>query len=143
MSTDLATVAADLQTFLESSVPAKWKISNAETLGTTKTVGVVVTWEQLDISQDTADATPLPEGWVWVTFQIVISVPETNAARAMVRLTKETGVLLQIFDASPDLRWGPDATRTRLETGESAFVIPLAVLAANNPPTATPAPEEE
>ncbi|AZS40048.1 hypothetical protein CVS54_01370 [Microbacterium oxydans] len=139
MSSELATVAADLQTFLEAEVPTKWKVINAETLGTSKTTGVVVTWEQLDLSQIAEDQ-KLPEGWLWVTFQIVISVPETDATKAMPRLTKETGVLLQIFDASPELRWGPDATRTRLETGESAFVIPLAVLASNNPPTATPAP---
>lgn len=140
MSSDLTTVAADLQTFLEGAVPTKWKVSNAETLGTSKTTGVVLSWEQLDLSQDTADSTSLPEGWVWVTFQTVLSVPETDATKAMPKLTAAAGQLLQIFDASPDLRWGPDATRTRLTMGESAFVIPLAVLASNNPPTATPAP---
>lgn len=135
MSSELATVAAGLQAFLEAEVPEKWKVINAEKLGTSKTTGIVVSWEQLDISQDTADATALPEGWVWVTFQTVLSVPETDAVKAMPRLTAAAGALLGIFDASPDLRWGPDATRTRLETGESAFVIPLAVLASNAAPT--------
>lgn len=143
MSSELATVAADLQTFLEAEVPNAWKVINAEKLGTSKTTGVVVSWEQLDLSWLADAKEELPEGWLWVTFQIVLSVPETDAVKAMPKLTTAAGTLLRIFDASPELRWGPDATRTRLETGESAFVIPLAVLASNappTPPTPTPAP---
>lgn len=141
MSSELATIAADVQSFLESACPPKWKVLNAEQLGKSKTTGVVLTYEQLDISQN-AEGQDLPEGWVWVTFQVVLSVPETDAVKAMARLTPEAGKLIQIFDASPDLRWGPDATRTRLDTGESAFVVPLAVLASNYPP-APPTPEPD
>lgn len=141
MSSELATVAADLQTFLEDTVPEKWKVINAEKLGTSKTTGVVVTYEQLDLSWLADGKAELPFGWLWVTFQIVISVPETDAIKAMPKLTAAAGQLLQIFDASPEVRWGPDATRTRLDTGESAFVVPLAVLASNMPPTPTPEPE--
>lgn len=148
MSSELPDIAANLQTFLEESCPPAWRIVNAETLGTSKTSGVVLSWEQLDISQ-VAEGQQLPEGWVWVTFQVVLSVPETDATKAMPKLTATAGQLLQVFDSSPDLRWGPDATRTRLTTGESAFVIPLAVLASNAPPptpepaTEPVAPEEE
>lgn len=141
MSSELAAVATDLQTFLEESVPAKWRVVNAETLGASKTTGVVVSWEQLDLSWFSDGKEELPLGWLWVTFQIVISVPETDAVKAMPKLTAAAGQLLQILDASPEVRWGPDATRTRLDTGESAFVIPLAVLASNMPPTPTPEPE--
>lgn len=141
MSSDLDTAAADLHAFLEAEVPAGWKVINAEKLGTSKTTGVVLSYEQLDISQE-ALGQDLPEGWLWVTFQVVLSVAGTDATKAMPKLTVAAGELIRILDASPDLRWGPDATRTRLDTGESAFIIPLASLASNIPP-APPTPEPD
>lgn len=134
MSSELTTVLADLETFFKETVPTNWLVSNAETLGKTKTRKVVLTFEQLDVSQE-ALGTDLPQGWVWVTFQLVLSTPETDAVKGLSRLTTELGKLLQVLDASPELVWGPDAVRTRLDTGESAYIIPLAVLASNNPPT--------
>jgi hypothetical protein len=140
VSSELPTAAADLEAFFKAQCPSAWRVVNAETLGTTKTAGVVLSYEQLDLSQE-ALGQQLPEGVLWVTFQLVLSVPETNAVKAMLRLTGEAATLIRILDASPDLKWGPDATRTRLETGETAFVIPLALLTTN--PEPTPAPEEE
>lgn len=148
MSSELVTAVADLDAFLVEHCPPAWRVLNAEKLGKAKSTKPVLTFEQLDISQETLGQ-QLPEGWLWATFQLVLSTPETDAVKGMARLTTEASTLLQILDASPDLRWGPDATRTRLDTGESAFIIPIALLASNYPipesePVTEPdAPEEE
>lgn len=131
MSSELVTVAQDLHAYLTDQCPKAWKITNAEELGKTKTTGVVLTWEQLDISIESLGQ-ELPAGAVWVTFQLVLSVPETNATRALPRLTRAMSDLIPVLDAAPEFRWGPDATRTRLVTGESAYLIPIAALVTNH-----------
>ena len=138
MSSELITVAPELEAYLKSVCPPAWRVVNAETLGSSKTSGIVLSYEQLDVSLESLGQ-ELPPGWLWVTFQLVLSAPETEAVKALARLMGELSTLLQVLDASEELRWGPDATRTRLTTGETAFVIPIAFLASNTPPTPEPA----
>lgn len=137
MSSNLRTVKADLQAFLETVAPSGWLVLDAEKAGTNKLTKVAVTYEQLDVSIE-ADGQPLSPGWVWVTFQLVLSTPETDAVKGLLRLTNALADLLLILDASPELKW-TEATRTRLTTGESAFIIPIALLAEN----AELSPEED
>lgn len=141
MSSELVSAAADFGAFLKEQAPSEWRVVNAEKL-TGKTSGIVLSYEQLDVSQ-VAEGQALPEFWTWVTFQLVLSTPETDAVKGLLRLTQELSPLLQILDASPDIKWGPDATRTRLTSGESAFIIPVAFLASNYPPTPEPEPDAE
>lgn len=149
MSSELTSVSADLKAYLKAVCPPAWRVVNAETLGTAKTSGIVLSYEQLDVSQESLGQ-ELPPGYFWVTFQLVLSTPETDAVKALSRLMGELSALLHVLDSSEDLRWGPDATRTRLTTGETAFIIPIAFLANNPQPTPDPepaiepdAPEEE
>lgn len=143
MSSELVTVAADLEAFFKESAPSTWRVVNAELLSNkNRTTGVVLSYEQLDLARE-ALGQELRDGYVWVTFQLVLSTEETDAVKGMKRLTAEAATLLQILDASPDFRWGPEATRTRLETGESAFLIPIAFLATHFPPTPAPVTEPD
>lgn len=139
MSSELRTVAADVEAFLKAECPQTWRVANVETLGS-KTSGVVLSYEQMDIAQE-ALGQQLPEGVVWVSFLLILSTPETDAVKGLRRATEELSTLLQILDASPDLKWGPDATRLRFDGGESGYSVPVAFLATNYPPTPEPDPE--
>lgn len=138
MSSELVSAAADFGAFLEESVPDAWKVRNAYDLGTSKLSGVVLSYQQLDVlTQATGEQLPL--GYVWITFRLVLSSPETDAKKGVPRVTRELATLLQVLDASPDIEW-TEAEFARVETGESAFFIPVAFLATNFPP-APPTPE--
>ncbi|APH44877.1 hypothetical protein BMW26_07840 [Microbacterium sp. 1.5R] len=130
-----------MEAFLKAECPSNWRVANVETLGS-KTSGVVLSYEQMDVSAKTDDQ-ELPEGWVWVAFMLILSTPETDAVKGLRHATEELSTLLLILDASPDLKWGPDATRLRFEAGESGYSIPIAFLATNTPPTPEPDPEPD
>lgn len=138
MSSNLRTVKADIQEFLETVTPNNWLVMDAEKVGSQKLSKIGLTYEQLDISAE-ALGQELPSGWVWVSFQLVLSTPETDAVKGIERLTGVLADFLLILDASPELRW-TDATRTRLDTGESAYIIPIALLAETTPPAPEPIP---
>ncbi len=142
MSSNLRTVAADLEEFLVEQCPSTWRIVNAEKLGSAKTTKVVLTYEQLDVLAS-ANGTDLSVGWVGVSFQLVLSTPETGATKALPRVTNALAELLLVLDSTDQVYYS-DATRTRLDTGETAFVLPVVVLATYVPtPEPIPAPEEE
>lgn len=131
MSSNLRTVKADIEEFLKETVPSTWLVLDAETAGKNRLTKVALTYEQLDVSIE-ALGQQLPQGHLWVTFQLVLSTPETDAVKGLLRLTNALADLLLILDESPEVRW-TDATLTRLATGEMAYVIPIALLAINSP----------
>lgn len=141
MSFDLRSVAADLETFLVETCPDAWKVVNAEKLNG-KTTGLVLSYEQLD-ALATANSAPLPAGWIGVTFQLVLSTPETDATKAMPRASRALADLFIALDTSNQVYYD-DATRTRLSTGETAYVVPVLVLARYTPtPEPEPVPEPD
>lgn len=130
MSFNFSTVGAELEAFLKENVPSTWLVAHASK-AQAKLTKVALTWQQLDIDSKN-DNGRLPFGWASVTFDLVLSVPETDPVKSMERAMQELPSLLNLLDDHDQLHW-ESAEQRRLETGELAFLLPIAVLATYLP----------
>lgn len=126
---NFATAGHELEAQMKEVLPSTWIVAHASK-AQTKLTKVALTWEQLDFS-DSLDTQKLPVGWAGVTFALALSVPETDNLKAMDRAMTELPALLRALDAHPALYWDSGEQR-KLDTGELAFLIPIAVLATYN-----------
>lgn len=127
MSFEFATVAAELEAYLKPRLPEAWRVLDAAKLGTTKTVGVVLTYTQGDTGTK-VDGQQLGAGQVGVDFALILSTPETDSAKGWPRLNAEAPHLFRALDAHSQLLW-TDAERGILQSGESIYLIPIQVIA--------------
>lgn len=134
MSSDLATVAADLADYLVANCPTGWIIADSEKLR--KTTKTALSYEQGDLTIDVIGQ-DLPTGFIGVEFLLTLSTPETDATKGLPRVTEAMGHLFAALDMTDQIRHA-NAERVRLDTGESAYRLPIAVLAAYNIPTSQP-----
>ncbi|WP_341941731.1 hypothetical protein [Microbacterium sp. LWH10-1.2] len=139
MSSELVNVAADLEAYLVDTCPPEWRVINGEKYGS-RVNGIVLAYDQLDITTSVlgTDVTP---GFVAVGFDLYLIAPETDAVKGLLRVTSAMADLYRALDQTDQIPYA-DAQRGRLETGESTYRLPVAVITTYLPitPLETPAP---
>lgn len=115
-----------LEAVLKAAVPSTWSVRDAEAK-VTKALGIVVFYEQGDISNEIAQK-HLNPGYVGVDFTLTVTAPESEPVKGTRTATSALLTLLPALDAMPDLFWGPTATKIRLESGETAYRLPITFL---------------
>lgn len=121
---------------LTAALPTRWKIRDAEAKPV-KALGIVLFFEQLDFHSE-VNGEELPRGFVGVDYMLTLTSPEANVTKATKAVTDALLELLPALDEMPDLYWS-DAEKQRLETGETAYRLPVTLISRYTPePTTTP-----
>lgn len=115
-----------LETVLRAALPTDWRIQDAEAKSD-KALSTVVYYEQGDISNEVAQQ-HLNPGYVGVDFTLTVVAPESEPVKGTRTATSALLTLLPFLDAMPDLFWGPVASKIRLESGETAYRLPITFL---------------
>lgn len=130
MSYEIATVAPALEATLKEALPG-WSVSNIDLGPRTNTLNIGLTYEQLDVSSEFAGQR-LAAGWLAVTFNLVLSAPEQDPAKATARVFANLPDLIDVLDALDDLVW-TTASKARDAAG-TFYTVPMTVFARTNTP---------
>jgi hypothetical protein len=123
-------LTAHLVDTLTAALPSKWKVRDAEAKAV-KALGIVLFYEQLDFhSQFNGDR--LSYGYVYVDYVLTLTSPQTDITKATKAVTEALLELLPALDQMPELFWS-DAEKVRLETGETAYRLPVTFISSYLP----------
>lgn len=120
-----------LETALREALPTDWRIQDAEAK-VTKSLGVVLFYEQGNVSNEVS-GTRMSPAHVGVDFTLTLTAPQTDPVKGTREVTSALLELLPALDALEDLYWGPTAEKIRLESGETAYRIPITFLSRYAP----------
>lgn len=87
---------------------------------------VEITCQQGDISAF-ADGKRLPHGWVAVDFEIGLTAPEKDLAKANVTLLQHLPILITALDAVDNVQW--DRAARGADAGGAFYKIPITLFA--------------
>lgn len=132
-------LTAALTAALTAVLPTDWSIRDAEA-DTGHSLDVVLYYEQGDLVT-TINGGAVPPGHVGVEYTLTLTAPETDPQKGTGRVTNAAMDLLPALDTLSDLYWDR-AEKVRLNTGETAYRLPVVHLSTYTP-TPTPEPDPE
>ncbi|WP_248242980.1 hypothetical protein [Microbacterium kunmingense] len=130
MSFEFATVSQDLAAYLTENVPETWQVLDAEKITGTPS-RTLLTFSQGNVTT-TVDGSVMPPHALGVEFLLELSVPGTDAAKALPKLNTELPRLIAVLDAHPQLLW-TTAERGRTQGGESIYSLTVQAITTITP----------
>lgn len=126
MFTDLATIRAAVEDRLTPELPVKWRIEN--TVDTSLKALVPVLYLEFTRVSTTVSGEALGRGQVSASFNVIITDPKTDTAKAEDDVDAHLMKILSVLDSFDDIYWDA-AEKRRLPEGQLAWVITAFALA--------------